>query len=191
MNKKIYSLTVVLVLAFLAVLVVAFFAGDQDDPSDSLPEKKGFTDRNVVVFSDDILFSEIENNLSGLTHSINKKSNISDIRAGDIAIISESWIYLNDQQKINKDINTAIVNSVPFIFIGNDSYLYNNFATKLGAIGCSEDESVHCIYVKDGVNFTNSIVDYDEKQAIQLAYSWADSVLSDDPYNALWNFEWL
>jgi len=192
MNKKVYSLAVVFLLSFSAVFVTASFMGGSESPIALSSEyEKEFTNRNVVVFSDDILFSEIENDLTDSTHNINKKSNINDIGTGDIAVISESWIYLNDQQKINRSIETAIRSGIPLIFVGNDSYLYNNFAKKLGAIGYSENESVYCIYVKDGVNFTNSIVGYNEEKAIQLAYSWADAALSDDQYNAIWNFSWL
>jgi hypothetical protein len=145
---------------------------------------EAFIGRSVVVFSDDDFFSEVKDNLSDSTSKVSKKSNLEEIKSGEVAVIDESWIYTNEQKQIDKGIETALKNNIPMIFVGNDLYLYKKSSLDVGAMAYTGSENIYCIYNK-GINFIHSIENSDEKEAMQWAYQWADTVLSEDPEEIL------
>jgi len=150
-----------------------------------------FTNRNVAVFSDDVFFSDTANALFDVTHNVSKRSDLSEIGSHEIVIISESWIYSEDKQKVDKDIEAALKKEIPLIFVGKDLYLFEKSAIELGATTYTGNESAYCIYVQRGINYIYNINNDDESQTMRLALSWANEVLSKDPFEAIWNFSWL
>jgi hypothetical protein len=192
MIKKTFVAAVALAIIAAAILVVI----TADNDPDAYSEKEvAFTDRNVAVFSDDEFFIEVKEYLSASTSNVYKKSDLSDIMPGEIAVISESWIYENDRKKIDRDIGAALKNNIPLIFVGNDLYIIKESSVELETFSYSGDEDIYCVY-KDKINFTCGFSGVDDeqamKQAMQRAYMWADVLSSaENPAEVAPYFPWV
>jgi len=195
MNSKILALAITMLLAFSAVLATASVQENTEVFSSSIeyvPELEiSFTDRNVVVFSDDDFSKKVEKDLSEATSKINIGSDLKEVQSGDIIIVDSSWVYTNDSKTISNDLKTIQKNNTPVIFTGNDLYPLLDTIIAPDRKTYQGDENIYCNYIhSDGISYSYCITNSDETKAIQEAYSWTDAVLSDDPRKAIWDFSW-
>ncbi|MDR2845963.1 MAG: hypothetical protein LBV63_01630 [Candidatus Methanoplasma sp.] len=193
MRNKI--LATVLVVALVAVSLAAFNGNVSDLSEDAVGltiEKREFSDRNTIVFSDSFFLSDVKNDLKDYTSKISISSEFNSVNKQDIVVIDESWIYKNDTEQIDLGITDILTKQVPIIFVGENSYLSKDSAVKLGAYGNSEGDIVYAVYGINGVGYSYSIESDNKPEALALAYAWAHEISSSDtPWVVGETFSWM
>jgi len=173
MNMKI--LTGVLVIALACVVVLMAVHPPGTGPDDIMPGN--FTDREVVVFSDNDFTNEVKDILVGSTgHTENFLSR--NVSGTDIVVMDGSWLSAGVGEVPSKDqIDGMIDAGIPMIFVNDDTYLYQEDLLDLHAAASEDSSMAYCIY-RDSGGFTHLYVygGSDLSDVLVTAYEWADNI---------------
>jgi hypothetical protein len=176
--------------AVMAMLVAVGLPFASETFSKDASSGTSITERNVVVYSDDLSSITVKIDLSDYTSKVISSYDLESDDVTEIAVFDSSWIKMNDTFAVDSVIANTVSSGIPAIFIGSDNYLLNKSGLNTPIYGSSEDETVYCWYQHcDGINFYYS-VGGELTEALKLAYAWADEILSYDPYMVVKTSSW-
>ncbi len=166
-----------LVVAMVCVVALVAVSGDgSDDPA------RDFTDREVVVFSDDKFIRDVRGILAASTGRID--SYILRIPSeGDMVIIDYAWFNATGETRpSDEQIHDLIADNVPVIFINSPFYVYNDPSLDIRTyISIADGDLAGGIYLDaDGITHMFNFVGNDLEDALVSAYYWADEFLPQD-----------
>lgn len=175
MNMRILTGTVVIALACVVILV----AIHPPEPNNNLPNQRDFTNREVIVYSDDNFTEKIKDLLVDSTKSaISFQSKApSD---NDIVIIDGQWLSSGGEKVLSTDqIKSMIGANIPVIFVNDDSYLYQQLGLEFQAEASAENSMAYSVYLDSG-GITHLYVysGDDLGDALNTTYEWADDISS-------------
>ena len=187
MKTKILTAMSAVAVACMMVLMAtptAKISGANDDKINVFDEFAAeFTDREVIVFSDDKFVNEVRCALIDSTSNINSSVSKAPVK-NTIALIDESWLTgaNNERPSANQIKNMLDIGAV-LIFVKGDSYLYEDSGIELSNRSPPPKGSVaYGIYQgSSGVTYAYGCGEgMDIKDALSRSYAWADDVIAMD-----------
>jgi hypothetical protein len=141
----------------------------------------GFTDREVIVFSDESYLEEAEGILESSTSNVDSFV-LKAPSENTIAFIDETWItHTSGNEPSSDTVENMIENNVPVIFVNGDSYLYKDSGIDLRARTNVEGSLAYGIYYgPSGCVYSYSCSGTDTSEAMLRAYAWADQISKED-----------
>jgi len=170
-------LTGTLVVALICVVVlVAVYPSESDN---RLPHHRDFTNREVVVYSDDAFTEKASNILKDLTgQTINYISKTSDNL--DMVLLDGFWLTSGGEGvPSSSEIMNMLNASIPLMFVNDSSFFYEDSDLSFQAVMTLDASMAYClfrdlggktsIYSYGGDNFSDALIS---------AYEWADKISS-------------
>ena len=172
MNMKILTGALVLALACVVILMAVHPPGTGTD--DTTPVN--FTDREVVVFSDNDFTKEVKDILKNSTgHTDNFLTRT--VGRTDIVVIDGTWLSAGVGDVPSSDqIESMIDSGIPMIFVNDDTYLYQEDLLDLHAAASDDSSMAYCIYRDAGHTQLYVYGGTDLSDVLITAYEWADNI---------------
>ena len=137
----------------------------------------GFTDREVIVFSEESFMSGVECALADSTSKIDNSVSKTP-SPGSIVIIDEPWLTSTSNERLSANqIKEMIETNIPLIFVRGGSYLYEESGIELRMRMFSENNTSQGIfYGPSGITYAWGTNETDLDTVLPLAYDWAEEV---------------
>ena len=144
-----------------------------------------FTDREVIVFSDDLFIDEVRSALTSSTSNVYGYASRASV-GNAIVLIDELWLAFTSSKQPSADqIEDLLYSGVPLIFIKGNSYLYKDSGIELRNRALPQEDGIiyGLYYGPSGVSYAYSCggTDSDLPEVLAHAYAWADKAIAEDP----------
>ncbi len=192
MNNKIV-IGVVAIFLVAMILPFGFASTNEGDVSIGETYKVEFSDRTVVVYGSDDFSKSLQTDLSEQTSKVTSSKNINEEITSDMILFEESWIYKNNAESVDMKIYETVKSGVPVLFIGKNSYLFEDSKIELTSYGYTGTEIGYGVFEDEfGSSHFYSVEGDDLNEAANLLYSWANEMTSGkDPYKVESTFSWM
>ena len=176
MRIKIMVAALVLSMAFVVLLVSFSSLTDTDDGRGSIPVRE-FTDRSVIVFSDEDFISDVKDILHDSTGDVGSFVSKTPTKM-DIVVIDEFWLAGGGTLS-SKEMRDMLMSGVPLIFVNDSSYLCDGGYIELLAAASADNYMVYGAYYDSEGCTTLFVLDStDLEESLIKAYYWADGITS-------------
>ena len=142
-----------------------------------------FTDREVIVFSDEKFVSEVGCALIDSTSRVDSSASKTPAE-NTIALVDESWLADSSKGRPSTNqIKNMLYNSIPLIFVKGDSYLYKDSGIELrtGSPPSKNSVAYGLYYGPSGVVYSFECGEGMElEEALLRIYAMADDAIAAD-----------
>jgi len=169
------ALTGTLVVALVCVVVlVAIYPPDSDIKP---PNPRDFTNREVVVYSDDAFTETVSNILKDLTEQT--RNFISRAPGGmDLVMFDGVWLTSGeDGAPSSSEIISMLDEGFPLMFVNDSAYFFKQSGLTFHAAASPDNSMTYCLFRDPGGETYMYVYSGDDlDDALISAYEWSDKI---------------